>query len=162
MEMRTWACGVVAALTVTRALAQEPDKNSANYLMEHCRTWLNHDSGALADPYSQGICVGKIKGVLSVVGPPSNDFEIFLASKFNEGLGVGRDEAVGFMIRSLNSSQVYSRQANGVCFPDHGRTADDRLVQVVATYIDARPARLHERFEILAAEALHSAWPCNP
>jgi hypothetical protein len=160
--MRALAFGVVAALTVTRALAQEPDKNSANHLMEHCRAWLNHDSGALADPYSQGVCVGKIKGVLDLVGPPSNDFEIFLASKFNEGLGVGRNEALGFMTRPLNSQQGYSKQANGVCFPDHGRTADDRLVQVVVKYIDARPERIHERFEILVAEALHTAWPCSP
>src|SRR5262245_7833857 len=34
-------------------------------------------------------------------------------------------------------------------------------VQVVVTYIDARPARLHEHFGVLALEALRSAWPCK-
>jgi hypothetical protein len=159
--MRALACGAIAALMVTRALAQEPDKDSASYVVEHCQAWLNRDSGALTDSYAQGACVGRIKGVLSVVGPPTNDFEICLASsKFIEGLCVGRNDALGFMIRFFNSRQGFSRQANGGCLPD--RTADDQVVQVVVKYIDARPVRIHERFEILVAEALHTAWPCNP
>src|SRR4029453_4871755 len=28
-------------------------------------------------------------------------------------------------------------------------------------YIDARPARMHEDFRILAAEAMRAAWPCK-
>jgi hypothetical protein len=34
-------------------------------------------------------------------------------------------------------------------------------VQVVVTYIDARPARMHEHFGVLALEALRAAWPCR-
>ena len=34
-------------------------------------------------------------------------------------------------------------------------------VRIVAAYIDARPARLHEDFRQLAVEALKDAWPCD-
>jgi Rap1a immunity proteins len=34
-------------------------------------------------------------------------------------------------------------------------------VQIVVKYIDARPARLQENFNKLAAEALRQAWPCS-
>jgi Rap1a immunity proteins len=34
-------------------------------------------------------------------------------------------------------------------------------VQVVITYIDARPERMHENFKKLAVEAIHDAWPCG-
>jgi hypothetical protein len=34
-------------------------------------------------------------------------------------------------------------------------------VRIVLQYIDARPARLHENFNKLAAEALRQAWPCS-
>jgi hypothetical protein len=37
----------------------------------------------------------------------------------------------------------------------------DQAVRVVAAYIDARPARLHENFYLLAQEALRAAWPCR-
>jgi hypothetical protein len=47
----------------------------------------------------------------------------------------------------------------GVCMPDGVNVG--QAVRVVVAYIDLRPARLHERFELLAAEALHQAWPCS-
>jgi hypothetical protein len=47
----------------------------------------------------------------------------------------------------------------GVCMPDGVNVG--QAVRVVVAYIDARPARMHERFELLAAEALHQAWSCR-
>jgi hypothetical protein len=44
----------------------------------------------------------------------------------------------------------------------HG--ADETLnqqVKVVISYIEARPARMHEPFRDLALEALRAAWPCS-
>jgi Rap1a immunity proteins len=46
-----------------------------------------------------------------------------------------------------------------VCVPS-GVTVRQE-VRVVAAYIDARPARLHEDFRQLALEALKDAWPCD-
>jgi hypothetical protein len=36
-----------------------------------------------------------------------------------------------------------------------------QAVRVVIAYIDSQPARLHERFNRLAAEAIQKAWPCK-
>ncbi|MGE5304950.1 MAG: Rap1a/Tai family immunity protein [Alphaproteobacteria bacterium] len=49
--------------------------------------------------------------------------------------------------------------AAGACAP---KTATNmQSVQIVVKYIDARPVRLHESFNKLAAEALRQAWPCT-
>lgn len=34
-------------------------------------------------------------------------------------------------------------------------------VKVVVSYIDQRPARLHEDFRVLVLEAIRAAWPCK-
>jgi hypothetical protein len=36
-----------------------------------------------------------------------------------------------------------------------------QAAQVALSYIDARPARWHERFHWLALEAFREAWPCK-
>jgi hypothetical protein len=33
--------------------------------------------------------------------------------------------------------------------------------RVVVAYIDARPERMHQRFDYFALEALRTAWPCK-
>jgi hypothetical protein len=38
---------------------------------------------------------------------------------------------------------------------------NSQAVRIVVQFIDARPARLHERFTLLALEALTAAWPCK-
>jgi hypothetical protein len=45
-----------------------------------------------------------------------------------------------------------------ICLPK-GSTVG-QAVRVVVQYIDSQPARLHEDFIDLAAEALRAAWPC--
>ena len=49
--------------------------------------------------------------------------------------------------------------APGVCSPDD--VTNEQSVRVVIKYIDERPARMHEDFELLAYEALRAAWPCK-
>jgi hypothetical protein len=36
-----------------------------------------------------------------------------------------------------------------------------QAIQVVVTYIEARPKRMHEDFRALALEALFDAWACK-
>ena len=45
-----------------------------------------------------------------------------------------------------------------ICSPSEivGREA----LRVVVQYVEARPARINERFTVLASEALRAAWPC--
>jgi hypothetical protein len=45
-----------------------------------------------------------------------------------------------------------------VCLPDQSSYVHAQ--QVVVSYIDQRPTRLHERFTKLALEALVTTWPC--
>jgi hypothetical protein len=37
----------------------------------------------------------------------------------------------------------------------------DRPSGWIITYIDQRPERMHERFELLALEVLQQSWPCQ-
>jgi hypothetical protein len=46
-----------------------------------------------------------------------------------------------------------------VCSPEGA--INEQAVRVVVQYIDARPARMQERFAGLALEALIAAWPCK-
>jgi hypothetical protein len=49
--------------------------------------------------------------------------------------------------------------ARDICTP--GEAMLNQMVGVVVAYIEAHPARVHENFKLLAAEALRSAWPCH-
>jgi Rap1a immunity proteins len=49
--------------------------------------------------------------------------------------------------------------AGGTCFPNEATV--EQLTRVVVQYIEARPARMHENFKILALEAMRAAWPCK-
>jgi hypothetical protein len=48
---------------------------------------------------------------------------------------------------------------DGRCMPQDVTMA--QAVRVVVAYIDKQPARLHESFNKLAAEAIQKAWPCQ-
>src|SRR5262245_36209824 len=47
-----------------------------------------------------------------------------------------------------------------LCIPTEATVGQE--IQVVVTYIDARPDRQHQDFRSLALEALKEAWPCKP
>ncbi len=49
--------------------------------------------------------------------------------------------------------------AAGACAPKGATTMQS--VRIVLQYIEARPARVHESFNKLAAEALRLGWPCS-
>jgi Rap1a immunity proteins len=49
--------------------------------------------------------------------------------------------------------------AAGACAPK-GAT-NMQSVRIVLQYIDARPARMHENFNKIAADALRQTWPCS-
>jgi hypothetical protein len=71
-------------------------------------------------------------------------------ASFAEGVCAGSITAFAFVGRSLN---------NRFCFPEG--VTNRQMVQVVVTYIEARPARMHEDWRDLALEALREAWPCR-
>lgn len=47
----------------------------------------------------------------------------------------------------------------GFCAPSGAIVS--QAIRITVQYIEARPARMHERFSHLALEALRSAWPCR-
>ena len=52
-----------------------------------------------------------------------------------------------------------AQTAGWVCGPNS--TILEQALRIVVQYVDARPARMHERFTTLALEALRAAWPCK-
>ena len=53
----------------------------------------------------------------------------------------------------------FSRSRFGICIPDGADVGE--AVRVIILYIEQRPARMHERFDVLALEALQHVWPCR-
>jgi hypothetical protein len=54
----------------------------------------------------------------------------------------------------------FSRSHFGVCIPDDDAYSM-QIIRVIVRYINERPERMHEHFELLALEALQQAWPCR-
>jgi hypothetical protein len=71
----------------------------------------------------------------------------------SQGKCLGLIEGIAFM--AVTSDVLDWRCA---AIPDE--VTGGQLVRVVTSYIEARPARMHEQFETLALEALINAWPC--
>ena len=53
----------------------------------------------------------------------------------------------------------FSRSRFGICIPDGADVGE--AVRVIILYIEQRPARMQERFDVLALEALQHVWPCR-
>jgi hypothetical protein len=47
------------------------------------------------------------------------------------------------------------------CVDIPGGANYEQMVRVVIAYIEARPSRMHENFDLLALEALRTTWPCK-
>jgi len=71
-----------------------------------------------------------------------------------QGMCVGIVDAIDFM---MSTSQPQEEEYRS-CPPD---VTLKETVQMVITYIDARPERMNENFKKLAIEAIHDAWPCG-
>jgi hypothetical protein len=89
------------------------------------------DSKSHADTVRQALCAGTVSGIA------------FTAS----------------LVRGLE--QITSSTRPVLCIDPPGGVTTGQYVRVVVAYIDARPVRMHERFELLALEAIRDAWPCK-
>lgn len=68
---------------------------------------------------------------------------------FNQGMCAG----IVFSLSALPDKML------GYCVPDN--TTVEQSVRVVIVYVERHPARMHEAFNILAADALREAWHCK-
>jgi len=65
----------------------------------------------------------------------------------------------GVCLGVVRTWMIVLNETGAICRPQ--QVTLDQAVRVVVAYIDGRPAQLHEPFDILAAEAMRSAWPCR-
>jgi Rap1a immunity proteins len=65
----------------------------------------------------------------------------------------------GYCTGVIASIYWLGRDHLGICAPRESNIG--QAIRVVVTYIDARPARMHENFMALTHEALQKAWPCR-
>jgi hypothetical protein len=73
--------------------------------------------------------------------------------------GGGQNELLMGVCMGTVRTMLHLSSALGSCVP--AGVSVGQTVRVVVLYIDQRPARMHERFETLALEALQQAWPCR-
>lgn len=66
----------------------------------------------------------------------------------------------GFCLGIVATLEIWGGVGKFICAPK-GVTRL-QMIRVVVQYIDNRPARMHERFDLLALEAMKAAWPCKP
>lgn len=129
--------GVALALIITAAAATE-DKNSANYILPSCRSFIDQKP---AVSFNQGLCAGIVEGIAYM------------------GAGVLLQLPVNSTNDKLNPHLKTSRRT--LCIDVPNEVANGQSVRAVVAYIEARPARLHEDFRNLALEALQAVWPCR-
>jgi Rap1a immunity proteins len=126
--------GGALALTVTAAPAVE-NRGSANHMLPSCRAFVDYPKHDVPD-LDMGFCAGVVQGVAET----------------------GR--GVGFTMRLEPLSDVPNMRER-YCLEIPQEVVLSQLVRVVVAYIEARPARMHEQFHLLATEALRTAWPCR-
>jgi hypothetical protein len=132
--------GVALALTVTTAGAAENAYRSANAILPPCRDFVNQvERNSPAAEFHKGICMGIVM-TITLMG---NVTKLLLEDNSEDG---GR---LAGSVRRVVCLDI----PEGVTFGQQAR--------VVVRYIEARPARMREPFDRLAAEALRTAWPCR-
>jgi hypothetical protein len=119
------------ALTVTAAKAAE-DFDSANYYLPGCQEFVVRNGAISA---RSGLCGGVVRGIVYM----------------------GKDQS----LLQLDYSSLQSAVVWVYCLDVPYKVTVAQAVRVVVSYIEARPARMHEPFNDLALEALREAWPCK-
>jgi hypothetical protein len=128
--------GAALALIVTAGSAAE-DIRSANFVMPGCQSLAKNES---VDAVQQGICAGGVNAIVVMAGTMKSTLD---ADPDRTG-----------MLHSLIRDRM--------CIDVPSTATPGQAIRVVIAYIEARPARIHEDFNILALEALRTAWPCRP
>jgi Rap1a immunity proteins len=131
--MRTIICGALLALMITTAnAAVEEDVHSAHFMLPYCKLTSKQTMANAKNALVYGQCFGMVSGVV-------------------------------MMVELLRQAQAAGKaQLDPVlCTDIPGRTTIEELVSVVVKYGSAHPDQGHERFEVLAFNALRDAWPCT-
>jgi hypothetical protein len=63
-------------------------------------------------------------------------------------------------VTALMNLEPFFKPEFAMCPPQGSRVSYSQMLSVIAAYLRNHPEKLHENFHLLAALALHLAWPC--
>jgi Rap1a immunity proteins len=136
MTKSTLIGAAALALIGTAAAAEVEFRESANFMLPGCRSFVDHKTD---NPDRQGLCLGR-----------GLNHEGMLARIL---LGLARKNGeTGSTLEVLRTS---------LCINHPAEVTNGQMARVVTNYIESHPARMHEDFAVLALEALQAAWPCR-
>jgi hypothetical protein len=131
--MRTIIGGALLALMITTAnAAVEEDVHSARSMLPYCKLTSKQTMANTKNALIYGQCFGTVSGIVMMV-------EVLRQA---EAAGKAQLDPV-------------------LCTDIPGNTTMEQLVNVVVKYGSTHPDQGHERFEVLAFNALRDAWPCK-
>ena len=131
--MRTIICVVLMAMALTSAhAAAEEDVHSAHFMLPYCKLNSRQTMANPKNALIYGQCFGMVSGIV-------------------------------MMTEVLRQAQAAGKAAldPALCVEIPGDTTILQLISVVVKYGEAHPDQAHDRFEVLAYNALHDAWPCG-
>jgi hypothetical protein len=139
MSVRITASLFGAALALAATMAAADDLASARQVLPGCKDAIAHrvPIGEL-----QAFCIGMVRGI-GFMGSLAKLHHNELKSLLNE---------------PSISMDILRKD---LCLDSPDEVTTGQQIGVVVAYIGARPARMHERFDALALEALRAAWPCK-
>lgn len=133
IHMRTIVCGALTALMIMTAnAAAEEDVHSAHFMLPYCKLTSRQTMASSRNALIYGQCFGMVSGILMMV-------EVLRQA---EASGKAQLDPI-------------------LCTDIPGNATIEQLVNVVVRYGAAHPDETHERFEVLAFNALRDAWPCR-
>jgi Rap1a immunity proteins len=131
--MKTTICGVLIGLTITTAnAAVEEDVHSAHFMLPYCKLNAKQTMANTKNALIYGQCFGIVSGIVMMI-------EVLRQA---EASGQAQLDPI-------------------LCTDIPGSTTIEQLVRVVVKYGSTHPDQTHERFEVLAFNALRDAWPCK-
>jgi hypothetical protein len=131
--MRTIICGALLALMLTTAnAAVEEDVHSAHFMLPYCKLTSRQTMANTKNALIYGQCFGVVSGIAMMV-------ELLRQA---ESAGKAQLDPI-------------------LCTDIPGNITMEQLVEAVARYGSTHPDQAHERFEVLAFNALRDAWPCK-
>jgi|SRR5215468_10137747 len=131
--MRTIICGALIALMITTAnAAVEEDVHSAHFMLPYCKLTSKQTMANARNALIYGQCFGIVYGIVSMLG----------VLRQAETTGQAQLDPV-------------------LCTDIPGEITFEQLVNVVVKYGSTHQDQAHERFEVLAFNALRDAWPCK-
>jgi hypothetical protein len=136
--MRKTICAVLIVFAMTALLippadaATGEDVHSAHAMLPYCRLSSKQTMANARNALMYGQCFGMISGAV-------------------------------MMTELLRQAQAAGKAQldPALCVEIPGDTTSLQLVDTVVKYGDSHPDQGHERFEIVAFNALHDAWPCK-